>query len=386
MQRRSVFYVQSSPYIGDVRTDKFIRTLMKKYHVVIVSPGKVALPSFEKLLNNVSVHRFRIQNNVLSKIVNVKFAINPFLIRFVKKLIKKYLPVAIIVRDIYFFPSIYFANYRHKARLILDMAECLPCEAKEPKRNFYDLIRRNYIYLSLLEKFSVEKADKVFVVVEEQIQRLGNYEKKLVVVSNYVDLRNPDYFKEPPKQLEYPSVVFAGRPNYLRGLEDLIEAAVLSKKQNYKVYFYIVGGSQDNLTMKRLRREIRKKSLEDRVFMTGWVRPAEMYAYMRGATIGLISHKNSLAVNHTIPNKIFEFLLFGKPIIVSDAPPLKNIIEKKEVGVWYKSGDAYQLFDCIKVLLNNSDYYKRISQRAPKIVMNEFNWEHQEHIIFDAIK
>jgi len=73
-------------------------------------------------------------------------------------------------------------------------------------------------------------------------------------------------------------------------------------------------------------------------------------------------------------------------VIVSDAIPLRNIVEKKGVGLWYKSGDSHQLFDCIKALVNKKSYYYQISQKAPEIAIKEFNWENQEHLIFEALE
>jgi len=383
---KKVFYIQPSPYTKEIRTEKIINTICKKHKTYILSPNNGELSEYEQRDNFEILRMKKFINSKLSLLKGFRFCLNPFWINFIRKKLKKFSPDLVIIRDIYLVLAAKIAINKFDIPIIIDMAECLPGEAKLKKRNFWDYIRRNHFYLSNLEKNALNISDKTFVVTQEQVKRLSNWENKIEIVSNYFDKQTQPYFKEVTKNLPPYSFVFNGKPNNLRGLEDMIYAAKLIKDWNLPINFYIVGGSKDKITMDKLREKINDLSLENYVKMTGWVTPEEMYSYMRGATFGLIPHKNCFAVNHTMPNKIFEFMLFGKPLIVSNATPLKRIVTKHDIGYVYESGDYKALANIIRKIYNENIADNINNDKIKKIAHESYNWRNIENKILSTIK
>src|SRR5207245_4432058 len=65
--------------------------------------------------------------------------------------------------------------------------------------------------------------------------------------------------------------------------------------------------------------------------------------YQRGlfevqqADIGLIPHRVTAHTNSTIPNKLFEYMLLGKPVLATDMGPVRRVLEEVGCGLVYRS-------------------------------------------------
>jgi len=381
---KTVFYLDSNPYSGEIRTEKIVNTLNKKFKTFVLSPNNSKLKKYDTI-NNIDVIRMHHSLKFINKFSTLKFPINPLWFLFLLKMINKYRPSVIIVREIYLTITLKLViTYKNvDLKIILDMAECKTCEAELKKRNIWDYIRRNKIYLQLIEKSAIILSDEVWCVVEEQVERLSKWQQKIKIFSNYIDLNTQPYFTIRKKNYKKFTIVFSGKPSNLRGLEDIIEVSKIIKKTGENIQFIIAGGSKDKHTMNKIRNLINSNNLNNIIIMTGYILAQEMYSYMRGADIGIIPHKNCKAVNHTIPNKIFEYMLFGVPLIVSNAKPLKKILDRHFIGYVYESGNINQLYEII-VKLYNKNLTIKDKNAITCIAKNNYNWKYLEKNIINS--
>jgi hypothetical protein len=115
----------------------------------------------------------------------------------------------------------------------------------------------------------------------------------------------------------------------------------------------------------------------DKVFITGWIPQSSFFAYMDKAIVSLVFYEN-IDSNHWLcaPNRFFNAILRGIPIICGSNPPMKRVVEEDGVGVFCNSnGEDYtEIASCIKVIRKDQKAYKKrcISAR------NKFVWENQE--------
>ena len=72
------------------------------------------------------------------------------------------------------------------------------------------------------------------------------------------------------------------------------------------------------------------RGIDDYVLWVGWIRHEEMNALISESKVGIIPHYTSDHVNTTIPNKIFDYMAHGLPVISSDAIPMKRILEEEK--------------------------------------------------------
>jgi glycosyltransferase involved in cell wall biosynthesis len=77
-----------------------------------------------------------------------------------------------------------------------------------------------------------------------------------------------------------------------------------------------------------------------------------------------------------LENKIFEYLMAGLPIAVSDQPQRRQIVEKYGVGEVFDERDPKSIAQAIDRILSD-ERYREMRRRARQVARQEFNWEVQ---------
>lgn len=83
------------------------------------------------------------------------------------------------------------------------------------------------------------------------------------------------------------------------------------------------------------------------------------------------------------PNKLFEAMMCGKPIIVTDHSAMANIVRNEKCGVVIEYGDANRLKDAI-IALKNPNLRERLGHNGRSAYESKYNWEIMEKKIQEA--
>ena len=170
------------------------------------------------------------------------------------------------------------------------------------------------------------------ITVNDSIARLyeQKYGKKLVVVRN-VPRRAKEIKPLAKSDLNIPQdfkvVILQGAGiNVQRGAEE----AVLAMKHIEKAVLLIVGGGD---VLPELKRIVARESLEDKVRFIPRQSIERLYAYTAMADVGLSLDKDTnLNYRYSLPNKIFDYIQCLTPVLVSDLPEVRKIVETYKVG------------------------------------------------------
>lgn len=89
--------------------------------------------------------------------------------------------------------------------------------------------------------------------------------------------------------------------------------------------------------------------------------------------------------NHRLcaPNKFYESLALGKPIIVCRGTGIDKIVESEDIGIVIDY-DVNQFYKAVRKLKDNPDYCKEIGIRARKLYEEKFSWKIMENILLKA--
>ena len=77
-------------------------------------------------------------------------------------------------------------------------------------------------------------------------------------------------------------------------------------------------------------------------------------------------------------------MVSAKPLIVSDVPPMKRIVEATECGLSYIDYEIDELVDILRKL-NDEEYRKKLGENGRRAVLEEFNWSREEKALALAI-
>jgi glycosyltransferase involved in cell wall biosynthesis len=127
---------------------------------------------------------------------------------------------------------------------------------------------------------------------------------------------------------EFHTVLFYGQFIPLHGTEIIIHAArVLADK---KIRFCIVGSGQESAKISAM---LEKEPL-DSVELIPWIDYGSLQKKIHEADICLGIFGGSAKAARVIPNKVFQILHSGKPLITRDSPAIRELVDAKTIGIY----------------------------------------------------
>ena len=173
---------------------------------------------------------------------------------------------------------------------------------------------------------------------------------------------------------EYQSdfvILYVGGFSPHRGLETAIEAmpTVSDKIPNAKLL--MVG---DGCTRAELEQMVRNSELDEKVIFTGFQPFEKVPTYIYLSSVCLIPHISTPHIETTMPNKIFQFMILGKPVVVSSTRPMMRIVNDAECGLIFKERDAKSLAQTI-IQLADDNLRQRLGENGRRAVEDRYNWK-----------
>jgi len=151
------------------------------------------------------------------------------------------------------------------------------------------------------------------------------------------------------KQFDLPHskvVLYQGALNVGRGLELLIEAFA-----SVDACLLIIG---DGDIRAQLEAMVDQLNLRGKVIFLGKIPYNNLPAYTQLATIGVSLEEDLGASYHyCLPNKLFDYIQAGKPVLVSDLPEMKAIISRYPCGEIFTERNAKNLANQLNELLRD---------------------------------
>jgi len=197
---------------------------------------------------------------------------------------------------------------------------------------------------------------------------------KVISVTNAANIElfnTPKQFKAlvpALKPLNY--AIYTGNIGKVNNSYLLLQAARWIKAHNIKdLYILIVGDGQ-------LRDElVRTKETEslDSLLIHGLIPKTELVSLIQHAIASLVPLQNSPVLDTSSPNKFFESLAAGTPVIQNTQGWMKDFLEENEVGYTIRHDDAAGLVDHLILLRDEPILYKKMAEKAREIAKKEFD-------------
>jgi len=197
-------------------------------------------------------------------------------------------------------------------------------------------------------------------------------------IDNFMVLRNlPKYTAEIEiidlhKKLSIPSdeniMLYQGVLLEGRGISKIIN--ILDRVP--KTHFIILGEGEYR---KKFESEAHNSICSDRIHFLGAVNHNELLAYTAGADIGLALIENiSISYYYALPNKLFEYIMAGIPVLASNLPQMKKVIDEQQIGKYVDPKHEDDLILTLNEMINDED--KRIEYKLNcKNAAKELNWD-----------
>lgn len=207
-----------------------------------------------------------------------------------------------------------------------------------------------------LEKSMVPKL-KYAITVNESIAAYFNekYKLRFIAVRNIPDYRRPDPLKS-RKELglseDRKIVILQGAGiNVQRGSEELLEAFRYLDQR----YLLLIIGSGD--VIGQLKENTIRFGLQQQVTFIDKMPAAELRQYTMNADLGVTIDKDTnLNYHFSLPNKVFDYIHAGIPVLASRLPEIEKLVTSYAVGTFIENHDPEHIARQIEAFLSSEAY------------------------------
>jgi glycosyltransferase involved in cell wall biosynthesis len=165
-----------------------------------------------------------------------------------------------------------------------------------------------------------------------------------------------------------PVVLHIGSAMPGRGVEQVIEAMAAVPQ----AHLVLLGPGPAAAGLLQLAATMR---VGQRVHVIAAVPTDDVIAVASSATVGVAPIIGDTPNNAaSMPNKLFQYLAAGLPVVVSDLPQLRRIVEESACGIAVESGDPGAIGRALRDLLADPERLAEQGRRARTAVEERYNW------------
>lgn len=273
-------------------------------------------------------------------------------------------PDVVHAHDVNMLPTAFICAKLSKAKIIYDSHEI------QLDRVGYKPIQR---LVRLIERSLIPHLDAMITTTNSR----AYFYRKTYQMKPPLVLQNRARYQHPLKSTRIQEtlglapdckiVLYQGGLQWGRGCRNILQAA---KRCSNLTFVFIGYGSMSN----HLQRQCQQQRINN-VYFIGTVPLAELHEYTSSAWLGLQCLRN-VCRNHytTDSNKLFEYFNAGLPVIASDFPEIRKIVDEYDTGLLIDPESVDELVENIQLLATDEAHYQRLRQNA-FAAAKQLNWQ-----------
>lgn len=260
----------------------------------------------------------------------------------------------------------------HGKKVIYDMHENLPRDILTKK--WINPRRRRYL-ANLVHLAERPLLKGLYIVFAET-----SYKKDYYWVTNWVEILNmPDvgYLIELETDQKYEpmAIAYVGGVSPDRGSIAMLEAIALLQNKGIKCSFHCIGPA-DNEHRNELKAKIENMQLSD-IYLYDYMIPTHAWEIIKKCHVGMAILKPDPNFFESYPTKLFEYMALGIPVITSNFPLYKEVIEHNNCGYCVNPESICDIADAMEYLLKHPIEAYILGTNGRKAVIDKYNWKYE---------
>jgi glycosyltransferase involved in cell wall biosynthesis len=309
------------------------------------------------------------------KIIDVYKKNNSRITRILFTTLRAYRKALEINCEIYHFHDPEFLFYgwmlqRKGKKVIYDVHEDVPKQILS--KNYINPIFRKILskLIMLIEKSISHRLSAIVTVTQSINKRFSDQNRQCFIINNYPDLKK---FKA--SQVKNRSgVCYIGSISPERGLEMILQSLVSTN-----IEFHLAG----KFDSEEFKNKLMAHPGWSKVIYYGLVDAEKAISIVKGSCAGLVIYLPVPNHLEAQPNKMFEYMAAGIPVIASDFPLWREIIEGNSCGICVNPLNPKEISNAIELLYDNPDMANTMGQNGMKAVNTTFSWKTEEQKLFE---
>jgi len=261
-------------------------------------------------------------------------------------------------------------------KVIYDVHENVPAQILTKQWLGGPAVRKAVSFAAnILEKILAVFMTRIVVVTEEIGNRFNP--KKVVLLRNLPVIGSIKNAPRKDKGTSKKVIVYSGGLTMIRGIKEIIQSMEFVE---HEVELWLLGAWESD-SFKQDCMSVNGWSV---VKEFGFVPLMDVFGYQKAADIGLV---NFLPVpNHydALPNKPFEYMACGLPIVMTNFPKWVGFFST--CALFVNCDDPKDISQKINTLLSDDQLADKLGENGRKLVFNELSWEVESRKLIDMYK
>ena len=264
----------------------------------------------------------------------------------------------------------------HNSKLVYDSHELYLDRNRRKKAG---IVKRQLI--KILERGLIRKCN-VVITVNESIAEILENRYDIEGVSVVMNTPPMQFFSNNTGECDLREilrvkdgrkiVIYVGSIQFNRGIENLLKSLQFIDNAHL-----VLMGYGDERLLRELDEIAEGLNLVDRYSKFGPVHPELVPQYTSSADIGVAPILNScLSYYLCSPNKVFEYMHAGIPVVASNFPELKKVVEGEKIGVVFDPESPEDIATSIRKIIGNNETANEFKMNAINS-SRKYNWGNQ---------
>jgi len=165
--------------------------------------------------------------------------------------------------------------------------------------------------------------------------------------------------------------VFAGAHGVANGLDAILDVAfILKKRDENKIKFLFIG---DGAEKSHLKNRVLDEGLNNCIFFD-FIQKTDLFNLFSMVDAGLMVLKNVPAFYYaTSPNKFFDYIACGLPVIINYPGWLANLLKEYDCGFAVQPGNPVAFADALAILASNKQLCQQKGESSKKLAETLFS-------------
>jgi glycosyltransferase involved in cell wall biosynthesis len=378
----------------DIRVEKEIKALVEAGHeVFVLSPKYKSESAASEFMPTLGATVDRVVLGAVAGryLANAWRAITMFDTRWLevtRNFVDRHHLEVLHVHDLFTVPAIVQVGKEKGIPVVADLHENMPA-AMRAERSTYPLWKRvlmgtlyNYHWMQWNEARALKKCAAVVIVVPEAAERLLSYgipQSRIHVISNTEDETT---FQFKPEQADFSIleqykdkfvISYIGGIGVHRGLDTTLKAMPYIIQDLPNIHFLIVGADPKSKAV--IENMVTVLNIGAYVEVLSWQPFHKVNSYVMASDVCLVPHNDFEHTQTTIPHKLFQYMICGKPVLVSDCKPLKRIMDQAKAGAIFRANDEKHLAKTLIQMAAFPEVLVEMGKNGQKAALGPLSWK-----------
>lgn len=254
---------------------------------------------------------------------------------------------------------------KKKAKVIYDIHEDVPRQILT-KPYLKPFVAK--IGCKIVEKYENYGAKRFYAIIAAApviYDRMIEQNKNTVTICNYPKLEEFEGISEKIGEKKN-QVCYIGGITKIRGLFEMIDAVEPLETK------LVLAGAYES---EELKHQAEQRKGYANVEFKGFLDRKEIRKALTQSRAGLVTLHETPTYVMSLPIKMFEYMIAEVPVIASDFPYWREIVEDAKCGICVNPTDIDDIRAAISYIAKNQDVALEMGQNGRKVVLEKYNWD-----------